>query len=216
MREGKAFPETGLHIPVFDLLSIFAGHLGGQCALYRHRSGQRRAVVRPNSETERKRIGLVWAGRPTHRNDRNRSVKLEAFLPLLRLTDFDFYSLQVGDHAADIEEAGLLSDLIDLSPRLTDFSETAAALSQIDLLISVDTAAVHVAGALGRPVWALIPSAPDWRWGLEGDATAWYQSANSGDSPSPKIGKALSHGCRMRWRHQQREKGAGKVSPAPI
>ncbi|MEE3092735.1 MAG: glycosyltransferase family 9 protein [Pseudomonadota bacterium] len=101
-------------------------------------------------------------------------MKLEAFLPLLRLTDFDFYSLQVGDHAADIEEAGLLSDLIDLSPRLTDFSETAAALSQIDLLISVDTAAVHVAGALGRPVWALIPSAPDWRWGLEGDATAWY------------------------------------------
>ena len=128
-------------------------------------------------------------------------MKLEAFLPLLRLTDFDFYSLQVGDHAADIEEAGLLSDLIDLSPRLTDFSETAAA---------------HVEGALGRPVWALFLSAPDWRWRLEGDATAWYQSANSGDSPSPKIGKALSHGCRMRWRHQQREKGAGKVSPAPI
>ena len=106
MREGKAFPETGLHIPVFDLLSIFAGHLGGQCALYRHRSGQRRAVVRPNSETERKRIGLVWAGRPTHRNDRNRSVKLAAFLPLLRLTDFDFYSLQVGDHAADRRPGG--------------------------------------------------------------------------------------------------------------
>ena len=186
MREGKAFPETGLHIPVFDLLSIFAGHLGGQCALYRHRSGQRRAVVRPNSETERKRIGLVWAGRPTHRNDRNRSVKLEAFLPLLRLTDFDFYSLQVGDHAADIEEAGLSSDLIELSPRLTDFSETAAALSQIDLLISVDTAAVHVAGALGRPVWALIPSAPDWRWGLEGDATAWYQSAELWRQPEPQ------------------------------
>ena len=173
-------------------------------------------MVGPNSETERKRIGLVWAGRPTYRNDRNRSVKLEAFLPLLRLTDLDFYSLQVGDHAADIEEAGLLSDLIDLSPRLTDFSETAAALSQIDLLISDDTAAVHVAGALGRPVWALIPSAPDWRWGLEGDATAWYQSANSSDSPSPMIGKALSHGCRMRWRHRKREKGAGKVSPAPI
>ncbi len=140
IREGKAFPETGLHIPMFDLLSIFAGHLGGQCALYRRRSGQGRAVVGPNSETERKRIGLVWAGRPTHRNDRNRSVKLEAFLPLLFLKDFDFYSLQVGDHTADIEEAGLSSDLIDLSPRLTDFSETAA---------------VHVAGALGRPVWAL-------------------------------------------------------------
>ena len=111
-------------------------------------------------ETGRNRIGLVWAWRPTHRNDRNRSVKLEAFLPLLRLTDFDFYSLQVSDHTADTEEAGLSSDLIDLSLRLTDFSETAT---------------VHVARALGRPVRALNSLRPDWRWGLEGDATAWYQ-----------------------------------------
>ena len=91
MREGKAFPETGLHIPVFDLLSIFAGHLGGQCALYRHRSGQRRAVVdrilKPNESVS------VWFGPGAQHteNDRNRSVKLEAFLQLLRLTDFDFY-----------------------------------------------------------------------------------------------------------------------------
>ena len=163
IREGEALPETGLHIPMFDLLGIFAGHLRGNAPYIVADPDKAERWSDRIPETGRKRIGLVWAGRPTHRNDRNRSVNLEAFLPLLRLTDFDFYSLQVGDHAADIEEAGLSSDLIDLSPRLTDFSETAAALSQIDLLISVDTAAVHVAGALGRPVWALIPYAPDWR-----------------------------------------------------
>ncbi len=140
---------------MFDLLGIFAGHLGGNAPYI---------VASPNKaerwsdrilETGQKHIGLVWEGRPTHRNDSNRSVKLEAFLPLLSITDFDFYSLQLGDHNAGIEEAGLSSDLIDLSPRLTDFSKTAAALSQIDLLISVDMAAVHVAGALSRPVWAI-------------------------------------------------------------
>ena len=125
---------------MFDLLGIFAGRLGGNAPYI---------VAGPNKaeqwsdrilETGQKHIGLQWKGRPTHRNDSNRPAKLEAFLPLLSLKDFDFYSLQVGDHTADIEEAGLSSDLIDLTPQLTDYSETAA---------------VHVAGALGRPVWAL-------------------------------------------------------------
>ena len=127
-------------------------------------------------DTGRMRVGLVWAGRPTHGNDRNRSVSLELFLPLLRQTSVDFYALQVGDRVSDIATAGLQNDLIDLSPRLSDFAETAAALEQLDLLISVDTAVVHVAGALGRPVWALIPFAPDWRWGLETDKSPWYPS----------------------------------------
>lgn len=171
---------------MFDLLGIFAGHLGGNAPYIVASPDKAERWSDRILETGQKHIGLVWEGRPTHRNDSNRSVKLEAFLPLLCLTDFDFYSLQVGDHNAGIEEAGLSSDLIDLSPRLTDFSKTAAALSQIDLLISVDMAAVHVAGALGRPVWAIIPYAPDWRWGLEGDATAWYQRAELWRPPEPQ------------------------------
>jgi len=177
IREGETLPETGLHIPMFDLLGIFSGHVAGNAPYIVADSDKSERWTDRIPETGRKRIGLVWAGRPTHRNDRNRSIDLKAFLPLLRLTDFDFYSLQVGDRVKDISDAGLSSDLIDLSPHLNDFSDTAAALSQIDLLISVDTAAVHVAGALGRPVWALIPYAPDWRWGLEGEATVWYTSA---------------------------------------
>ena len=171
-------------------------------------------------ETERKRIGLVWAGRPTHRNGRNRSVKLEAFLPLLRHTDFDFYSLQVSDHTADTEEAGLSSDLIDLSPRLTDFSEKAAAFSQIDLLISVDTSAEHVAGALGQPVWALNSALNFLRAGLamgprgqrDGVVT---KPTTLAAARAPRLGKRYltAVGCAGAT---GKEKSAGIVSPAPI
>ena len=77
---------------------------------------------------------------------------------------------------SEIATAGLANDLIDLSPRLSDFAETAAALDQLDLLISVDTSVVHVAGAINRPAWVLIPHAPDWRWGLEDGTSPWYPS----------------------------------------
>ena len=118
-------------------------------------------------------------------------MKLEAFLPLLSITDFDFYSLQVGDHNAGIEEAGLSSDLNRFIAAAHGFLRNGGRLSPIDLLIAVDTAAVHVAGALGRPVWAIIPFAPDWRWGLEGDATAWYQSAELWRQPEPQYWESI-------------------------
>ena len=174
---GDPLPETDLHIPMFDLLSAFSANpadLPGEIP-YIHADPEhieRWSDRIPN--TGRPRIGLVWAGRPTHRNDRNRSISLEIFLPLLKLPDVDFYALQVGERTADIAAANLQNDLIDLSPRLTDFSETAAALENLDLLISVDTAIVHAAGALGRPAWVLLPFAPDWRWGLTGETTPWY------------------------------------------
>jgi len=94
--------------------------------------------------------------------------------PLLAVRGIDFYSLQVGPAAQAIAGAGWRDNVIDLSGYLSDFAETAAALEQIDLLISADTAVAHLAGALGRPVWTLLPYAPDWRWMLGRDDSPWY------------------------------------------
>jgi len=120
----------------------------------------------------RAKVGLVWKGNPQHVDDRRRSLDPRLLSPLLHVPEVDFYSLQVThpSAAASVPPEGV----VDLTPHLTDFTETAACLAELDLLISVDTAAAHLAGALGRPVWTLLPFAPDWRWGLESESTPWY------------------------------------------
>src|SRR5581483_12280390 len=118
------------------------------------------------------RVGLVWAGNPKHLNDRNRSIPLQMYLRLLDL-DAAFISLQKDpkpDDKALLEQAGV----IDVSTHLTDFSETAALIDCLDLVITVDTSVAHLAGALGRPTWILLPYLPDWRWLLGRDDSPWY------------------------------------------
>jgi Tfp pilus assembly protein PilF len=122
----------------------------------------------------RRKIGLVWAGNALHRNDRFRSMRLEMLAPLAGIPDIAWFSLQKGPAEADTH-AGL--PLHPLGPRLRDFSDTAAAIENMDLVISVDTSVVHLAGALGKPVWVLLPANPDWRWLLERRDSPWYPSA---------------------------------------
>ncbi|MBT3904407.1 MAG: glycosyltransferase family protein [Rhodospirillaceae bacterium] len=118
------------------------------------------------------RVGLVWAGNPEHKNDHNRSIDLELFRPLAKIKNISLYSLQVG-RAEDV--VGVLGEgVTELKTHLTDFAETAAAIECLDLVISVDTAVAHVAGALGKPVWVLLPHVPDWRWLLDRDDSPWY------------------------------------------
>jgi tetratricopeptide (TPR) repeat protein len=119
------------------------------------------------------RVGIVWAGNPKHINDMNRSLPVEGMAPFLQVPGTRFYSLQVGGHANDIARlpgAGIM----DLAPQLTDFVETAAAVAALDLVIAVDTSVAHLAGALGKPVWLLVPFVPDWRWLLDRSDTPWY------------------------------------------
>jgi len=132
-------------------------------------------------------VGIVWAGSPTHDNDRNRSCHLRQFAPLAKIPKVNLFSLQKGKA---VEQTTLLPqafELIRLDNELNDFTDTAALLSVLDLLISVDTAPVHLAGALGRSVWVLLPYAPDWRWMLNRNDSPWYPSmrlfrqAKSGD-----------------------------------
>jgi tetratricopeptide (TPR) repeat protein len=136
-------------------------------------------------------IGLVWAGNPKHLNDRNRSIPLAVLAPLLAISGLHWVSLQVGPRVADIAAAGLADRLPDASPGLVDFAATAAVLAQLDLLITVDTAVAHLAGAMGRETWLLLPFAPDWRWGTMGDRTRWYGSMRLWRQPAPGDWPAL-------------------------
>jgi hypothetical protein len=118
------------------------------------------------------RVGLVWAGNPKHLNDRNRSVPMQMYLRLLDL-DAAFVSLQKEprpDDRALLEQ----TDIVDVSAHLADFTETAALINCLDLVITVDTSVAHLAGALGRATWILLPYLPDWRWLLDRDDSPWY------------------------------------------
>ena len=121
------------------------------------------------------KVGLVWAGNPTHARDRLRSMSLGQLAPLLKIDGARFYSLQKGPAAAQIETLHLSDDdLVNLGPVLDDFSDAAAVLSEMDLVVCVDTAIAHLAGALGKTVWLLVPQFADFRW-LEGrEDSPWY------------------------------------------
>jgi len=122
------------------------------------------------------KIGLVWSGRPSHINDMNRSIPLTRLAPMLRETPLTFVSLQNEVRNTD---AALLDELplVHFGPSLTDFADTAAVIAHLDLVISVDTAAAHLAGAMGKPVWILLPFAPDYRWMLDRIDSPWYPTA---------------------------------------
>ncbi|MCF8506971.1 MAG: glycosyltransferase [Caulobacter sp.] len=122
------------------------------------------------------RVGLAWAGSPGHGNDRHRSTCLESLRPLLDVPGVRFCSLQKGDPAKQLAASDMAGRIEDIAADFADFGDTAAALECLDLVISVDTSVIHMAGALGRPVWVLTAFTPDWRWLLDRDDTPWYST----------------------------------------
>lgn len=120
------------------------------------------------------KVGLVWSGNPENAKDRYRSLSLRDFAGLADIPGIAFFSLQKGAAAAQTAKPPAGMTLVDLSEYLTDFRQTAAAIMQLDLVVSVDTSVAHLAGALGKAVWTLLPYSPDWRWMLERDDTHWY------------------------------------------
>lgn len=130
-------------------------------------------------------VALVWAGKPSHRNDRNRSIPLELLAPIIEIPDVDVISLQVGPARERIAALGFDVLLRDVGGRVTDFADTASLLRDVDLVITVDTAMAHLAGALGRPAWVLLPFAPDWRWQLLRQDSPWYPSLTLFRQTSP-------------------------------
>jgi Glycosyltransferase family 9 (heptosyltransferase) len=118
------------------------------------------------------RVGFVWSGNPKHPDDQNRSLPLQMFSGLLDI-DATFVSLQK-DPRPDDKAVLERTDIVDLTAHLTDFVETAALVSCLDLVITVDTSVAHLAGALGCPTWILLPYVPDWRWLLDREDSPWY------------------------------------------
>jgi hypothetical protein len=126
-------------------------------------------------DAPRPKVGLVWAGSPRHPKDSQRSIPLATFAPLARC-NASFFSLQLGPAAAQLQNPPPGLNITDLSPDIRDFADTAAILDQLDLLITIDSAPAHLAGAMGRPCWLLIHNVPDFRWLLNRPDSPWYPS----------------------------------------
>lgn len=124
----------------------------------------------------KKRIALVWAGRPTHKNDRKRTLKLAAFAPLFARDDLAILTVQKGDQIAQAGSYYGHAPLVNLGPEINDFLDTMAILKHVDRLVTIDTSVAHVAGASNVPTSVLLPRAPDWRWLLNREDTPWYAS----------------------------------------
>lgn len=120
------------------------------------------------------RVGLAWAGNPKHKNDANRSIHPELLSPLADIQGVVFFSLQKANENEKAAIAPVRPRLVDFAGSLHDFAETAALIENLDLVICADTAISHLAGALAKPVWTLLPYVPDFRWGLHGEQTPWY------------------------------------------
>ncbi|CAE6840777.1 hypothetical protein R75465_06705 [Paraburkholderia aspalathi] len=173
---GSLPPAFDLHCEMMSLpmaMSLTLAELPGQIP-YLSADPQRFGKWRERlADLPRPLVALVWAGRPTHFNDANRSITLAQFAPLAR-PGMTFLSIQKGPAAKQATAPPPGMSLVSLSDDIHDFEDTAAILSTADLLISVDSSPVHLAGALGRPVWVMLPFVPDWRWLLERTDTPWY------------------------------------------
>ncbi|AWV04221.1 glycosyltransferase [Burkholderia sp. JP2-270] len=208
--EDQPTPAFDLHCPLMSLPYAFRTTLDTVPAdgPYLRADARRRdawaqrvdRVARPG----RLRVGLAWSGNPRHANDENRSIPFVALAPLMAL-DATFVSLQPQMRARDADPFAA-SGVLSFADALTDFAETAALIDTLDLVISVDTSVAHLAGALGRPVWVLLPRVPDWRWLLERDDCPWYPAATlfrqmrPGDWPAvvERVAGALDAVCRAR------------------
>jgi hypothetical protein len=176
LSEGDALPNVDFHCPLLSLPHLFDTRIETIPASVPYLAPSadtaaewdRRLPVSPGLK-----IGLVWSGNPANRMNPSRSIPLPMLEPLRRIPGIAWFSLQVGSPGEDIALAP--GEMItDLSPFLTDFAETAAAICRLDLVISVETAVAHLAGALGRPVWVPLTVVPAWRWLLDREDSPWY------------------------------------------
>jgi tetratricopeptide (TPR) repeat protein len=174
--EGALLPSFDIYCPLFSLPGIFSTTLTNIPANIPYLKARPSEVKswRKIFSSPGMNVGLVWAGNPRAQIDLKRSMTLRELAPLLDLKGVNFFSLQVGRVAVQRSQPDYSVRITDLSPFIRDFADTAAILCALDLLISVDTAAAHLAGALGRPVWVMLPRVADWRWLLAREDSPWY------------------------------------------
>ncbi|MBN1816754.1 MAG: glycosyltransferase family protein [Sedimentisphaerales bacterium] len=171
-------PRTAfdLCVSIMDLPAIFHTSLSTIPDIVPYLRAPTEAIEawRGRFDKDRYHIGIVWAGNPKHGNDANRSCRAEWFAPLGRIDGVQLHSLQKGPAAEPILALAQYTSVIDPANHLTDFADTAAVIACLDLVITVDTAVAHLAGAMDKPVWLLLPFPPDWRWMLDRSDSPWY------------------------------------------
>jgi tetratricopeptide (TPR) repeat protein len=174
--EGDPIPKFDVHCPFLTLPTAFKTTLETIPASlpYIKPDPELAAKWKARVPADRLKVGLAWAGRPSHRLDRYRTMNFQELAPILKVPGVWFASLQKGKAAQQLENLPAGVEITDLSGDLTDFSQTAALIANLDLILTVDTAAAHLAGAMGKPVWVLLQYAPDWRWMLHRTDTPWY------------------------------------------
>ena len=176
--KGTRLPEFDLHCPLMSLPLRFATRLETIPAEVPYLFPRAEAIARWRARLGAEpglKVGLVWAGSAQHSNDHNRSLTLARLRPLLAAAPARWLSLQTGPRARDLAELEP-GQATDLSGALTDFAESAACVVNLDLVITVDTAIAHLAGALAKPAWVMLPFMPDWRWLLGRETSPWYPS----------------------------------------
>jgi tetratricopeptide (TPR) repeat protein len=177
-KTGVILPDFDLQCPMSDLPLAFATRLDTIPAAPSYLSPPQARLREWRARLgahDRLRVGLVWSGNPAHGNDHNRSIPFAAMTALLGV-DACFISLQKDPRPADQAVLRERSKVVDPTSHLTDFAETAALIACLDLVITVDTSVAHLAGAMGRPTWILLPYTPDYRWLLDRDDSPWYPS----------------------------------------
>jgi tetratricopeptide (TPR) repeat protein len=181
-------PEFDVHYPLLSLPLIFNTTPESIPANIPYIMTDQKKVQqwkeRIQSDNARMKIGLVWSGNPKYKADQFRSISLSSFLQLWEVEGTSFYSLQKGEAASQVKELPQETKLIDYTDEIHDFSDTAALIENLDLVISVDTAVAHLAGALGKSVWTLLPFSPDWRWMLNREDSPWYPTMRLFRQPS--------------------------------
>jgi len=186
---GDPLPDFDVHCPLLSLPLVFGTTLDSIPAKIPYitvdpASGKKwkDKVLHDDSKLK---IGLAWAGSAKEEKLRHRSCPLDMFYPLARLDNTTFYSLQKGDASKQVKNPPEGMKLIDYTEEINDFSDTAAFIENLDLIISVDTAVAHLAGALGRPIWTLLPFAVDSRWLLNREDSPWYPTMRLFRQSSP-------------------------------
>ncbi len=175
---GKSSINSDLHVPLLELPRIFGTALHTiPCDVpYLHADLLKAEYWRKKLSMPGFKVGIVWAGTPAHMENRARSCRLSHFLRLSKVPGMQLIGLQKGAAAGQADEMATRMSVMNLADELHDFTDTAAVIANLDLVISVDTAVLHLAGAMAKPAWAVLSFAPDWRWMLDRDHSLWYPS----------------------------------------
>jgi tetratricopeptide (TPR) repeat protein len=185
---GAPLPDFDVHCPVGSLSLALRTEVATIPAdvPYLAADAERIAKWRPRIESlPAPRIAIAWSGAAAHANDRNRSIALSRLAPLLALEHVSFVSIQREVRSEDADLLGRTPRLTPVGNDLVDFDDTAAVAALVDVVISVDTSVVHLAGAMGRPTWIMVPFCPDWRWMMDREVSPWYPTARLFRQPAP-------------------------------